>query len=80
MTELVSTTTVSLAIQPNESVTVKTKIELAVQTLAIGFVIYFVWKVTEGFFSGTKKSPINKEKARPKNQNRDGFTDYEEVD
>jgi len=51
-----------------------------VKTLAIGFVIYFVWKVAEGFFSGTKKSPINKEKARPKNQNRDGFTDYEEVD
>lgn len=26
-----------------------------VKTLAIGLVIYFVWKVAEGFFSGTKK-------------------------
>jgi len=43
-------------------------------------VIYFVWKVAEGFFSGTKKSPRNSAKERPKNQNRDGFTDYEEVD
>lgn len=56
-----------------------------VKTLAIGLVIYFVWKVAEGFFSGTRNSPSNSAKEGPKNhsdihQNRDGFTDYEEVD
>jgi len=51
-----------------------------VKTLAIGFIIYFVWKVAEGFFSGSSKASGKEQQAQPKSQDRDGFTDYEEVD
>lgn len=48
------------------------------KTLLIGFVIYTVWKVAEGFFSGSKEK--SNKPPRPENQNKDGFTDYEEVE
>ena len=49
------------------------------KTLAIGFIIYTVWKIAEGFFR-TSKVKKQQEPPKPKNQDKDGFTDYEEVD
>ena len=53
-----------------------------VRILAIGFVIYIVWKIAEGFFRAPKTQRQEREEApaKPKNQDRDGFTEFEEVE
>lgn len=50
--------------------------------LAIGFVIYVVWKIVEGFFSAPKAPRQERKQApeKPKNQDRDGFTEFEELE
>ena len=55
--------------------------------LAIGFVIYIVWKVAEGFFSApkTQKQERSQAQEKPKNhhdvhRDREGFTEFEEVE
>jgi hypothetical protein len=50
--------------------------------LAIGFVIYVVWKIAEGFFRAPKAQRQERPPApeKPKNQDRDGFTEFEEVE
>lgn len=49
------------------------------KTFAIGLVIYLFWKIAEGFFSASKV-PKEQKPPKPKNQDDDGFTNFEELE
>lgn len=46
--------------------------------LAIGLVIYLIWKLAEGYFNGPKNPPNSGNNGGSKPE-KDGFTDYEEL-